>query len=322
MQISVIVATYNREHLLGGTLEALAGQRAAADLEWEIVVVDNASRDGTADAVRRFSEGAPVPVRYVYEPRQGLSEARNRGIREARGGILAFTDDDVIPAADWVAQIPAAMNRWKAEGVGGRILPRWEAPPPAWLTGNRRLLESLALMESEGGRLLSLPRTLPTIWGPNMAFRREVFERVGDFDPRRGLVGSRLFRGEEVELIERALAQGFRIAYDAALVVFHRIGPDRMRRGYFRRLFYDNAQGSAWRAPAPGDHGKLFGAPLGLYRSAVTGPAKWIVLRLLGSPRAFEAELAWLESAGRLSGYWKARSRAADSDRVSEIAEE
>jgi glycosyltransferase involved in cell wall biosynthesis len=320
MQVSVVVATYNRQRLLAGALEALAGQRVPGGLEWEIVVVDNASRDGTADAVRRFSKSAPVPVRYVFESQQGVSEAKNRGIREARGGILAFTDDDVLPAPDWIAQIPAAMDRWKAQGVGGRILPRWEAPAPAWLSGNRRLLECLALMESEESRLLSLPRTLPTIWGPNMALRREVFEKAGGFDPRRGLVGKRLFRGEEVDLIERALELGFRMAYDAALVVFHRIGPDRMRRGYFRRLVFDNAQGSTRVAPGAGDHGRLFGAPLGLYRSAVTGPPKWLALRLLGSPRAFEAQLAWLESVGRLSGYWKARSRAAP-DRASDIAE-
>jgi glycosyltransferase involved in cell wall biosynthesis len=307
MQVSVVVATYNRARLLGAALEALAAQRVPSGLEWEIVVVDNASRDGTADLVRWFAKVASVSVRSVLEPRQGVSHARNRGIAEARGAILAFTDDDALPAPDWVAEICAAMDRWKAQGVGGRILPRWEAPPPPWLAASKRLRESLALMESEESRLLSLPRTLPTVWGPNMAFRREVFERAGNFDAGRGLVGTKLYRGEEVNLIDRALAFGFRIAYDPALVVSHRIGSDRMRRAYFRRLFFDNAEGAARAAASESGRGGLLAAPGSLYRAAVTGLPRWMALRLLGKPQAFEAQLAWLESMGALAGYWKAR---------------
>ena len=307
MQVSVVVATRDRARLLGATLEALAAQRVPAGFDWEIVVVDNASRDGTADLVRWFAKGAPVPVRAALETRPGVSHARNRGIAEARGAILAFTDDDVLPATDWVAQIAAAMERWEAQGVGGRILPRWEAPPPPWLVSSKRLREALALMESEESRLLSLPRTLPTVWGPNMALRREVFDKAGNFDPARGLVGRKLFRGEEVDLIDRALALGFRIAYDPALLVFHRIGPDRMRRTYFRRLFFDKAQGAARAAALASGRVGLLGAPRGVYRAAVTGLPRWAARRLLGEPLAFEAQLSWLESLGALSGYRAAR---------------
>ncbi|HEY7114253.1 MAG TPA: glycosyltransferase [Thermoanaerobaculia bacterium] len=311
MQVSVVVATSNRAHLLQGTLEALAAQRVSPDLAWEIVVVDNASRDGTSDLVRWFAKGAPVPVRATFEPRPGVSHARNRGIAEASGAILAFTDDDVLPAPDWVAQIDAAMDRWRSQGVGGRILPRWETPPPRWLAESKRLRECLALEESEDSRLLSLPRRLPTIWGPNMAFRREVFEKAGSFDTQRGLVGKRLFRGEEVDLVERALGLGLPLAYDASLVVFHRIGADRMQRGYFRRLFYDNGEGAA-RIAAAGDGRHLLVAPLGRYRAALTGLPRWIGRRLLGRPQAFDAQLAWLQSVGALAGYWKARFGARD----------
>jgi glucosyl-dolichyl phosphate glucuronosyltransferase len=314
MQVSVVVATYNRAPLLGSTLEALAAQRVPAGLVWEIVVVDNASRDGTAELIQWFAKGSPVPVRAAFESRPGLSHARNRGIAEVRGAILAFTDDDVLPAADWVAQIPAAMARWKAQGVGGRILPRWEAPPPRWLSESKRLRECLALEESEESRLLSLPRRLPTIWGPNMAFRREVFEKTGGFDPQRGLVGGRLFRGEEVDLVERALGLGMPLAYDASLVVFHRIGADRMRRRYFRRLFFDNAEGAARVAASESGRAGLLAVPRGLYRTVVTGLPRWMVRRLLRKPQAFETQLAWLESLGALSGYWKARrSEIADA---------
>jgi glycosyltransferase involved in cell wall biosynthesis len=306
MHVSVVVGTYNRAHLLKGTLEALASQEVPGSLKWEIVVVDNNSRDTTAQVVTAFSRTTTTPVRYAFEPRQGLSHARNRGIKEARGSIIAFTDDDVLPAPDWIAQVAAAIDRWNAHGVGGRILPRWETSPPRWLTDNRHLLNRLAIMDFETSRLLELPlEARPQVWGANMAFRRELFERVGAFDPRRGIVGTKLFRGEETDLIDRALEHGLKIAYDAAPTVFHRIGPDRMRKAYFRKLTFDNAQVAPRMKPV--FRGRSFlGAPLWSYREVLTDFWNWVGLVLLRRPGAFDQQLAWLSSAGRLSGYWKA----------------
>src|SRR5436190_6621269 len=172
VQVSVVIGTYNRAHLLKGTLEALASQTVPSSLEWEIVVVDNNSRDTTAQVVTAFSKTIATPVRYVFEPELGISRARNRGIREARGSIIAFTDDDVLPSPDWIADLLAAIDRWNAHGVGGRILPRWETSPPRWLTDNRHLRNRLGIMDFESSRLLALPVTgEPQAWGGNMAFR-------------------------------------------------------------------------------------------------------------------------------------------------------
>lgn len=305
MLVSVVIGTYNRAHLLKGTLEALAAQEAPDSLKWEIVVVDNNSRDTTAQVVTTFSMTTAIPVRYVFEPEQGLSRARNRGTREARGSIIAFTDDDVLPASDWIVQIAAAIDRWNAHGVGGRILPRWESRPPRWLIDNRRLLNRIAVMDFEASRLLERPLDAhPQVWGANMAFRRELFERVGEFDPRRGIVGEKLIRGEDTDLINRALKHGLKIAYDPALTVFHRIGSDRMRKAYFRKMMFDDAQVETRIEPGFGGRSFL-GAPLWAYRVAFTDFWKWMGLVLLRRPGAFDQQLAWWSSAGRLSGYWK-----------------
>ena len=312
MQVSVVVGTYNRAPLLQGTLEALASQEVPDSLQWEIVVVDNNSRDTTAQVVTAFSKTTAIPVRYVFEPQQGLSRARNRGIKEARGSIIAFTDDDVLPAPDWIVQIAAAIDRWNAHGVGGRILPRWEALPPRWLTDNRRLLSLIAIMDFEASGLLALPlEAQPQVWGANMAFRRDLFETVGGFDPRRGIVGEKLSRSEDTDLINRALEHGLKVAYDATLTVFHRIGSDRMRKAYFRKMTVDHAQVGARTRPV--FRGRSFlGAPLWSYRAAFTDFWKWVGSVLLGRPEAFDHQLAWLSSAGRLSGYWKAGLRRHD----------
>ena len=308
MQISVVIATYNRASLLEGALAALASQEVPRSLLWEIVVIDNNSSDSTAGVVDAFSQTVSIPVRYALEPRQGLSWARNRGVQEARGSILAFSDDDVCPAPDWVAQIAAAMDRWNAHGVGGRILPLWETSPPRWLTGNWRLMRRLSIMEFEGSRPLALPLDRqPQIWGANMAFRRELFDRVGGFDPRRGMAGPRLFRGEESDLIDRALELGLKIVYDGALTVYHRIGSDRTRKAYFRRLAFDSAHGDARATPAVGGRSFL-GAPLSSYATAVTSFCKWMVAALFRRPGAFDRELRWFESMGTLTGYLATRS--------------
>ena len=299
-QLSIVVATYNRAHLLQGTLEALAAQDVPASLQWEIVVVDNNSHDTTAQVVAAFSATAPMPVRYVFETEQGLSRARNRGIREAAGSIIAFTDDDVLPAPDWVAQIAAALDRWEAHGVGGRILPRWEATPPRWLAESRPLLSRLAIMDVDVRCLLARPFIgRARVWGANMTFRRELFETVGAFDPRLGLVGKSLARGEETDLVDRALDQGLRIAYDPAPTVFHLIGHDRMRKAYFRRQAFDQAQAGARIMPPPIGR-SLLGAPLWAYRAAITDLWRWVK-----RPGAFDLQIAWLSSVGRLVGYWK-----------------
>ena len=311
MRVSVVIATYNRARLLEGSLGALASQEVPPSLEWEIVVVDNNSTDATPAIVGAFAKTAAVPVRYVLESRQGVSNARNRGVIEARGTIVAFSDDDVLAAPDWVAQVAAGIDRWNADGIGGRILPRWECPPPRWLTENRRLLRRLAIMDFEGSARLALPLTpQPQVWGANMAFRREVFGRVGKFDPRRGIAGRKLYRGEESDLIDRALELGLTIAYDAALTVHHRIGPDRMRKGYFRRLAFDDAQGEALLRPAPGGRAFL-GAPLSFYRSALLDFWRWLGLLARARPGTFDQELRWVASVGRLTGCWKAHRRPA-----------
>jgi glucosyl-dolichyl phosphate glucuronosyltransferase len=305
MHLSVVVASYDRARLLADTLEALGAQEVAGAFAWEIVVIDNNSRDATAQVVDSFAARSNVPVRRVLEPMQGLSHARNRGVREARGAILAFCDDDVLPAADWVAQVAAAIERWKADGVGGRILPRFEGPvaPPGWLTENRRLMRQLALMDWEGGRLLALPlEPNPQVWGANMAFRREVFARVGDFDPRLGVSGGRLFRGEEADLIERALRLGLTIAYDSALTVFHRIGPDRMRKAYFRRLAFDDGYGEARAAAA-----REAQRPTPPYGEAFAEFRKWAKRILLRRP-AFDNELRLRNAVGKIAGYRSAGS--------------
>jgi len=130
-----------------------------------------------------------------------------------------------------------------------------------------------------------------------------VFSRVGLFDTRRGIRGQMLYAGEETELIARAIDAGSIAVYDPSLVVFHGICPDRMRRGYFRRLRFQRALGEALASGRSG-------VPRWRYRRAAELAVRWIGRTLLGRPGTFTLELDLLEELGAITGgaaWWRRR---------------
>lgn len=308
MHVSVVVCTYNRAVSLGRTLEALAGQATPPALAWELVVVDNNSVDATRTLVEAFAATSPMPVRYCFEARQGLSHARNTGIDAARGRIIAFTDDDVRPDPEWVASIVAAMSEADADVLGGRILPQWSQPPPRWLEDRPLLRAHLAIMEHDE------PATLPTasrrgaVWGANMALRREVFESIGGFDVNRGIRGAKLYRDEDRHLVDRAIAAGYRVVYEPRVRVWHRIGADRIRLGYFARLYFDRAEGKALSQGAPPGR-LLLGAPLASYRRVARGLWLWVRALSRRHPDRLDHWLGLCEALGLVWGFWKLHIR-------------
>ncbi len=304
MDLSVIVCTYNRAASLELTLRALVEQVTPPDLTWELLVVDNNSGDATRDVVGAITTTAAIPVRYLFEGQQGLSHARNAGITSSTGALLAFTDDDVRPDPDWVAGVPRLMRESGADVLGGRILPLWERTPPPWLTARPWLRGPFTIMDHPQPGLVVEARGIPNVWGANMAFRREVFTRVGLFDPRLGLTGKKLYRGEEVELVRRALAAGCRVAYDPRLVVWHRIPAARMRRRFISRLYFEQAEGEGLSQTSPPGR-RVLGAPRYLYRQVAGRASGWLWAAARGRPDALDRWLVSCELAGALWGQWK-----------------
>ena len=303
--VSVVVCTYNRAPSLRLTLAALQAQRTPADVGWELVVVDNNSVDATRGVIEAFASSSRVAVQSVFVAEQGLSRARNAGLTHSRGDIVAFTDDDVDPAPDWVARIAAGMKASGADIVGGRILPAWQGPPPAWLE-DRSFHGLLTIMEDTMPADVVNAHRAPCVWGANMAFRRAVFDKVGVFDTRRGLRGTRHYGGEETELVERALTAGCRAVYDPSLVVWHRIERDRMGIGYLSRVSFHRAEGEARVRPVV-KRFALFGVPPGMYRSIARGVWRWLTAVILRRPDAIQRWLECCRAAGAVSGACKGR---------------
>lgn len=199
--LSIIVPVRNGADSIGSCLTSLAAADYPADRR-EIVVVDNGSTDRTAEIVRGF------PVRYVTAPeRRGAPAARNVGIRAAQGEILAFTDADCVVTKGWLRAIARAFERPDVGAVAGEILPY----PPR--TPAERYASRVRHLSPQ--RYLARPR-LPFAVFANLAFRREVFDRIG-------LLDEKLFQGDSTDFCTRFLrGTGSKLEYVPQAVVFHR----------------------------------------------------------------------------------------------------
>ena len=260
MDASIIVCTYNRAESLRETLGALQRLHHASLDEWEVIVVDNNSSDQTRAVVEQFQVNWPV-LRYEFEGKQGLSHARNHGIRVAKGGVVLFTDDDVLPENDWLEVTLAGLDKYNADACGGFIAPIWESPPPKWLT--ERFYGFLAIRTDRSDDYpITEPGQAP--FGANMAFRRKVFDEVGLFDTDRGRKGKVLASGEDGEMFERILNAGFTVVFLGGSRVQHKVESFRLTKRYFRKWRFQTSKNLAISKGVEGDK-RLFNIPLYMY---------------------------------------------------------
>ena len=212
MDITVVLCTFNRCVSLPKALNSVASQILPDSVSWEVVVVDNNSRDQTRMVAQDYCRKHPGLFRYVFEPQQGLSRARNAGIRNAQGRIIAFLDDDVIAEPTWLQNLTASLRDGRWAGAGGRILPTMDFEPPHWLTlgGEMDLGGTLALFDL--GEVSCELKRAP--FGTNMAFRKNMFEKYGIFRVDLGRCGNILLSGEETEFGNRLMSAGEHLGYE------------------------------------------------------------------------------------------------------------
>jgi glucosyl-dolichyl phosphate glucuronosyltransferase len=235
MKLSVIVCTWNRSERLRKMLKSLQESVIPSRLSWELVLVDNNSDDDTRSVFEEIEKQYGSRIRYVFEEKRGIAHARNSGVMEASGEIVAFTDDDVIIDKYWIQNIEKAFREHEdAACVGGKILPVWEISAPEWLNPN--LYHYLALLDY-GDSVAYMDS--PYIWGANLAVRSEMFKKYGLFDTHLGRIPKKLYAGEETEFLRRLQNGGEKILYYPLSIIYHSVSADRMSKRYLRKWNFD-----------------------------------------------------------------------------------
>ena len=238
MDISVVICTFNNSASLRATLRSLAAVQVPDGLSVELCLIDNNSPDDTRLIYEAEAASLPFASRYFFEATQGLSHARNRGLREAVGEFVVYTDDDVLVSPDWLQCYSQSLLALGADAAFGRIVPQWRGPEPWFFQPELRA--AYALLDY-GPNPWFVSQDWQEFFGANFAVRRSLLTGLGGFDPRLGRTKGAFFVGEERQVFLGLRKLGARIHYDPANAVQHVIADSRKNTTFLRRYFRDIA---------------------------------------------------------------------------------
>jgi glucosyl-dolichyl phosphate glucuronosyltransferase len=238
--LSVIIPTRNRAEQLFGTLESLTLQTYPQN-RFEVLVVDNGSTDATADVCEHFKLRIQK-LRYIYEPRPGLHNGRHAGLKHADGQILVYADDDIEAQPTWLEGIAESFADSAVALVGGKILPKFDGKPPAWVAALCRntttgwVLGWYSVLDFGD---LAHEISPEYVWGCNFSIRKDVLTEIGGFHPDgfpRELIK---YRGDgETYVSESVRKLGLKALYNPRAAVHHLVPASRMTPEYlYQRTF-------------------------------------------------------------------------------------
>lgn len=246
IDVSIIVPTLRREQLLTNLIPRCFGQLGCADIQIEVIVVDNCPLQSAKPVVDKLGETFGASLRYISEKRPGVSHVRNVGVRAARGRIIGFIDDDELPAVTWLASMLACLKHYGADVVLGPVYPNFD--PPA--ANNDTFICKMFTQSSDRPTgtiirpisplyvLLRRPYCYRTMATNNALFdKSSCIASDEPFAPALGRLG-----GEDVLFFHNLYLSGKRIVWCREAVVLEQLPPERLRIGYILRKRYRNGQ--------------------------------------------------------------------------------
>jgi len=294
MRIQVVICTWNRAALLAQTLEQLRRLQCPTGVEWQLLVVNNNSSDSTSDVLESF--GGQLPLRWVFEPEPGLSNARNRAILETTADYLIWTDDDVLVAPDWLdAYVAAFREHPDAAFFGGPVDPWFDGTPPRWLSRNLDQISIAFALRQFGDSIFRFDESrMP--FGANCAFKHDVLRHF-QYNPRLGRGPGNNVSGEDTQIMREMMAAGFTGWWVPRAKVRHFIPRERQSVRYLRRIFRGDGELSALSLDGTGVP-RVFGRPRWLLREALLAEGRYRWSRATAAPdvwlpRLVDAARAW-----------------------------
>ncbi|MGI0488399.1 hormogonium polysaccharide biosynthesis glycosyltransferase HpsE [Pantanalinema rosaneae CENA516] len=252
IDFTVAIRVYNSAQRLPGVLDRLLQQTDTTGISWEVLIIDNNSQDNTAQVAAEYARRwqPDIPFRYVIEPRQGRSFARERAIREAASDLVGFLDDDNLPSETWIAAACRfGQAHPRAGAYGGNIHPLLEGEPPANFDQVKYLL---AVSDRGSTPFIYTPAAGQVPIGPGCVFRKQAWQAAvpthrrlqGVDDPRKVRVSG----AEDVEALYYILSSDWEIWHTPEIEVWHQIPPRRMERSYLLKMARNSGLAAhAWR---------------------------------------------------------------------------
>lgn len=226
-RMSIVIGTLNRADAIGRSIQSVLEQDFPKD-RYEIIVVDNGCTDGTEQLVREMSATASN-LRYVKEPKLGLSNARNKGIAEARYELVAFFDDDATAEPGWLSALTEVFRREPDAGAaGGPISVGWPTQRPNWMPTSCEGYFGHCYYGTERTYL----RFPQYPFGSNMVIRKERLLQINGFNTAVGPKGQNMMSAGEQDLFARLHEHAIKVVYEPAAAVYHWVQADRVNRSW------------------------------------------------------------------------------------------
>ena len=306
--LTVLFTTHNGIRTLRPVLDAyLALQTPQGG--WKLVIVDNASTDGSADIVAAYR--GRLPLILLSEEKLGKNAALNAGLAHVEGDLVVLTDDDALPRSDWLVNIRSAADSHSAYSIfGGVVLPHWEITPPDWILKWVPLGPVFTLTPPS---MRDEPMDPSLVFGPNMAVRTKVFEDGFRFDSTIGPQGKNYAMGSETEFVRRLARHGHRAWHISNAVVEHWIRDFQMTRSWIlgRAIRFGRGAYRLRRLEQQAQMPSWFGVPRYLFRETLRQAALLSKALLISSgERAFRARWELNVLRGQITEAYAAHEHA------------
>ncbi|MBA3440423.1 MAG: glycosyltransferase family 2 protein [Pyrinomonadaceae bacterium] len=304
MRLDVILPTYNRHRLLEKALNSLLAAEVPRGLDVRVSVIDNNSKDNTRQVVEAKFKDFGGRLNYIFEGRQGKSQALNTGIESTNGDLVGMIDDDEEIDRGWYRRIQSAFTENNTDFIGGPYLPRWSVEPPRWLP---RDYPAVIGWIDGGDKVQVFGKDYPgMLMGGNAVLTRAILEKVGPYSTALGPVGDRFLAGEDDDMYRRLLAVGAHGLYLPDLIIYHHIPPERLTKSYYRHwCFWCGVSLGLIDRERPQQVVYLAGVPRYLYGRAargLLGAMKQLLSKDEDPAKSFSNELAVWDLAGFFYG--------------------